>query len=126
MQLPRELQQLLPWRRFQSMTPLPWMAGRLPTFLVPRYWILGKSLLGPNHFVNSENEARPRVRGGLQCGWDQRFSSGRYSSFSDPVYSARGRIIRLCSNCSRIWAVQPEIRETAKIGVNRSMGIPIA
>ena len=41
-----------------------------------------------------------------------------------PRYSARGRISRLLAYCSRMCAVQPDMRLTAKIGVNRSTGIP--
>jgi hypothetical protein len=41
-----------------------------------------------------------------------------------PVYSARGRMSRLFRYCSRIWAVHPDMRLTAKIGVYRSTGIP--
>ena len=43
-----------------------------------------------------------------------------------PVYSARGRISRLFAYCSSTCAVQPEMRLTAKIGVNRSIGMPSA
>ena len=41
-----------------------------------------------------------------------------------PTYSARGRIRRLLRYCSRMCAVHPEMRLTAKIGVNKSIGIP--
>src|SRR5208283_4540419 len=41
-----------------------------------------------------------------------------------PVYSARGRISLLFRYCSRIWAVQPDMRLTANTGVNRSTGMP--
>ncbi len=41
-----------------------------------------------------------------------------------PVYSARGRIRRLLRNCSSTCAVHPDMRLTAKIGVNRSIGMP--
>jgi hypothetical protein len=54
-----------------------------------------------------------------------RFSIGMYlDGYTGPTYSARGRINRLSSNCSITCADQPLIRETAKIGVNRSTSIP--
>ena len=54
-------------------------------------------------------------------------SSGLYRcGYSGPMYSARGRISLLFAYCSSTCAVQPEIRLTAKIGVNRSMGMPSA
>ena len=45
---------------------------------------------------------------------------GTYFCIPGPVYSARGRIKRLFEYCSRICAIQPDTRETAKIGVNKS------
>src|SRR5262245_19007539 len=54
-------------------------------------------------------------------------ATGRYRcGYSGPMYSARGRIRRLLAYCSSTCAVQPEIRLTAKIGVNRSTGMPSA
>ena len=47
------------------------------------------------------------------------------SSGDGPAYSARGRISRLFAYCSRICAVHPDIRLTAKNGVNRSIGMPL-
>src|SRR5262245_46498122 len=46
-------------------------------------------------------------------------------SGAGPMYSARGRMRRLLEYCSRTCAVQPDIRLTAKKGVNRSIGIPL-
>src|SRR5579875_3374738 len=54
-----------------------------------------------------------------------RASIGTHSRpLGTPSYSARGRIKRLLLYCSRMWAVQPDMRLTAKIGVKRSTGIP--
>ena len=41
-----------------------------------------------------------------------------------PMYSARGRMSLLLEYCSRMCAVQPDMRLTAKKGVNKSIGIP--
>ena len=41
-----------------------------------------------------------------------------------PLYSLSGRKRRLSASCSRTWAVQPLMREMAKIGVKRSVGMP--
>ena len=54
-----------------------------------------------------------------------RCSIGTYSVFLGPTYSARGRISRLLEYCSSTWAVQPEARLQAKIGVSISMGMPM-
>src|SRR5688572_615888 len=48
-----------------------------------------------------------------------------FKSGGGPIYSARGRIRRLLEYCSRMCAVQPDMRLTAKNGVNRSIGMPI-
>src|SRR5437867_12654745 len=48
-----------------------------------------------------------------------------FKSGADPMYSARGRMRRLFEYCSKKWAVQPDMRLTAKNGVKRSIGIPI-
>ena len=60
----------------------------------------------------------------IQC---YRCSSGTHCcGTGGPVYSARGRISRLLAYCSRTWAVQPDVRLTAKIGVYSATGIPRA
>lgn len=41
-----------------------------------------------------------------------------------PTYSESGRKRRLSLHCSSTWAVQPLMREMAKMGVKRSVGIP--
>src|SRR5262249_53298585 len=57
----------------------------------------------------------------------QRASSATHGcGTGGPVYSARGRISRLFAYCSRTCAVQPEVRLTAKIGVNSSIATPSA
>ena len=43
-----------------------------------------------------------------------------------PMYSLSGRMSRLSACCSMTWAVQPDIREMANTGVNRSVGMPSA
>ncbi len=43
---------------------------------------------------------------------------------TEPTYSDCGRIRRPSRSCSRQCAVQPSTRETAKVGVNNSLGMP--
>lgn len=43
---------------------------------------------------------------------------------SGPLYSLNGRKRRLSASCSSTWAVQPLMRAIAKIGVNKSVGMP--
>src|SRR5205807_9910752 len=56
----------------------------------------------------------------------QRCDIGTYVARVGPVYSARGRISRLLPCCSSTWAAHPATRLIAKIGVNWSVGMPIA
>src|SRR5690625_2943766 len=53
-----------------------------------------------------------------------RCSTGTKVRSFGPTYSARGRMSRLSANCSNTWAVQPDTRLNAKIGVNKSVGMP--
>src|SRR5581483_4285110 len=53
-----------------------------------------------------------------------RWSSGCQGRTAGPRYSARGRIRRLLPYCSRMWAVQPAVRPTAKTAAKRSGGMP--
>src|SRR5688500_1647016 len=54
-----------------------------------------------------------------------RFSIGSYFKPILPTYSEAGRIRRLSAYCSSRCAVQPTTREQAKIGVNKSRGMPM-
>src|SRR5262249_24552608 len=63
-------------------------------------------------------------RKALLNGGQSRSDIGTHLRPRGPTYSARGLIRRLLANCSRTCAVQPEIRLQAKIGVNKSVGMP--
>ena len=54
------------------------------------------------------------------------FSAFHFCTFrsTGPTYFASGRISRLFAYCSRMCAVQPTVRDAAKTGVKRSVGIP--
>jgi len=41
----------------------------------------------------------------------------QWAGYTGPMYSARGRMRRLSSNCSMTWAAQPAMRLMAKMGV---------
>src|SRR5215831_6806834 len=80
---------------------------------------------GDENERDRDNFPRPRVDLDFPV-FDQRAVSGtHFRSGSGPRYSARGRMSRLFEYCSRTCAVQPDIRLTAKNGVNRSIGIPL-
>ena len=51
-------------------------------------------------------------------------SRGTYSRSFGPTYQSKGLRRRLSSQYSMTWAVQPATRESAKTGVNRSVGMP--
>ncbi len=51
---------------------------------------------------------------------------GQRRPFGGPTYSRSGRMRRLSAACSIAWAVQPAVRATANVGVNRSRGSPTA
>ena len=53
-----------------------------------------------------------------------RCSIGTTFNPTGPTYWLWGRISRLSASCSRTWAVQPAARAMAKIGVNKSVGMP--
>ena len=53
-----------------------------------------------------------------------RASIGVHFWSRSPMYSLSGRISRLSRCCSITWAVQPDMRDIAKTGVKRSVGIP--
>ena len=52
------------------------------------------------------------------------YPSGSGRGAGGPIYSALGRISRLFAACSAMAAVQPTVREQAKVGVNMSRGMP--
>src|SRR6266508_3380998 len=118
--------------------------ARIPRFnvLTPRHvlWIGGNSLLrgherlahlrllGRSAVVGSAADGHP---GGQPiCWWgglpQPRASRGCQGRAGGPTYSESGRISRLSAYCSRMWAVQPAIREVANRGVYRSGGRPRA
>lgn len=53
-----------------------------------------------------------------------RASIGVHFWSRSPMYSLSGLISRLSRCCSITWAVQPDMRDIAKTGVKRSVGIP--
>ncbi len=78
--------------------------------------------LGPGHQTQIRNcDVRRR---GTRTGYLW-LTGTHFRSGAGPRYSARGRISRLLEYCSRMWAVHPDIRLTAKNGVNISIGMPI-
>src|SRR5215470_1510675 len=81
------------------------------------------------NYIRQAGETRAHKPPIASCGFRQtyRASTGTYLwGYSGPMYSARGRMRRLLLYCSRTWAVQPEMRLTAKMGVNRSVSMPSA
>ena len=87
--------------------------------------VINQSPAGDQHDCDRDDLSRPRVDLNFPVA-DQRVAMGtHFKSGAGPMYSARGRIKRLLEYCSRIWAVQPDMRLTAKNGVNRSIGIPL-
>lgn len=61
----------------------------------------------------------------LACRLYARVSMGTYSRSIGPSYQSSGRMRMLFSNCSSTCSVQPGMRPSAKIGMNRSSGMPI-
>src|SRR5579859_863480 len=84
-----------------------------------------ESAYEPRSIVGSHPCGRPVIYlySALEVGYSLSSSCTYFTSLG-PTYSARGRIRRLLPNCSRTWAVQPEMRLHAKMGVSRSMGTP--
>src|SRR6185312_14173169 len=68
----------------------------------------------------------PRLEFQVNAATQARFASGTYGTSVLPTEICSGRKMRLPTSCSCQWASQPATRPIAKIGVNTSVGIPIA